>query len=183
VFAELIEEVPAWETVFLTPPAWVASALGVLEVTDALAGAWAVLVFPLLVWSALAGVARLAGAEGNIGSIWRRMALPVAVLVSAVHAGKAIGKLASSVPLLPDVLRGVGAGQPARAPAGTWSAPAPLLSEGALALVASLLLIAALVIAIREQRLARAADALPAAPALPVMLVALGFFSLIAHAA
>jgi hypothetical protein len=52
-------------------------------------GLWALIVVPPLVWTAMAALLRVAGRGGPIGATWRRIALPVAVVVAAGHMVKA----------------------------------------------------------------------------------------------
>lgn len=57
-----------------------------------------------LLGSAVAVVWRLLGNPGRVAEIWRRMALPLAVIIAVGHMSKGPAKFVSWAPFLPQVL-------------------------------------------------------------------------------
>ncbi len=182
VISELAEEVPEIEKAFLTAPTWVATRIGWTDGASWLGGGWAIVVFPLLLWWLLAAAARLLGARESFGALWRQLALPIAVVVSAAHMSKALAKFVSSVPFMPGALRDPGGIATARGMmAGTQPRPTALLDFSMAAIIGLVIVITALLLAFREQRL----RSMPGTPILrerlPVALLACAFLAIIAH--
>lgn len=178
VTAELFSEWPAAQQHFLAAPEWAAHHAVVPR--GWLEAAWFLVVFPAALWLLLATLMRLAGHRGSIGDCWRRIALPVAVIVSAAHMAKALAKFTSWFPFLrgatvdPDGF--------ATAQAITMKAaapPAPLLPLATTSWIALALLAVACVLAIREYRLAQPGSA-TAPAAWPLGALALGFAGIVA---
>ena len=169
---ELTTEWPAAEGIFLTVPVFIAAKLGWPWAAGWLEGVWALVVVPLSMWTALAAVLRLLGARESVGGLWRKMAVPLAVVVSVGHMSKGLAKFVSWAPFLPEALR-----DPAKAIASkAAAAPPALLSLSTVGLAGLGLLLAAACCAVREIRLADK-DAHPWAP-LPVIVLS-GAFALI----
>lgn len=141
--------------VFLWVPGQVTSALGVGAAGGWVQGAWTVFVVPAILWSFLGAVTVALGAARTLGEAWRRLALPMAVVVAAGHMAKGLEKFTSWGGYLPLALSEPEGVQTALGiTAKTVAPPAPWLSAGALSLVACLLIGASIPIAIREARLA-----------------------------
>jgi hypothetical protein len=102
---ELLTEWPRANATFLAVPHGLASLLGAPALGGLLDGLWALDVVPLVAWTLAASALRLCGRSGSLGSIWRHLALPVAVVVSAGHMAKGLAKLVSWAPFLPQALR------------------------------------------------------------------------------
>jgi len=98
---ELLAEWPRGEEAFLAVPHWLADRLEVPAWIGVLAGVWSLAVVPLALWAAAAAVLRLSGRRASVGYTWRRVALPVAVIVAAGHMTKGLAKLTSWLPFLP----------------------------------------------------------------------------------
>ena len=133
-----------------------------------------------LLWSGLALAARFAGERGALGEIWRRWALPMAVLISAGHLAKGLAKFVSWAPFLPQAWSDPHGTKSVWAiTAKTAVAPAPWLPIGIVAGVGLALVGVASALALREARLARG-DTAVAASSLrwPVGLVG-GLFAVI----
>ena len=152
---ELFTEWPAAEKVFLIPPVWAATVLGSAAAADWFEGAWALAVVPLVLWWLLAGAVRLLGDKERVFVIWRRMALPMAVVVSVGHLSKGLAKFVSWSPFLPDALREPSGFETVKA-MSTKAMPAPgaLLGLSTVAVVCLVLMGVALACGIREYRLA-----------------------------
>ena len=152
---ELFTEWPAGNKVFLTAPAWAASALGWPLASGWFNGIWTLGIVPLVLWSLLAGAVRLLGEKERVFVIWRRMALPMAVVISAGHMSKGLAKFVSWSPFLPNAIREPTGLETVKAiSAKAVAAPGALLGLSAVAVVSLLLVCVALRIGIREYRLA-----------------------------
>jgi polyferredoxin len=155
VIWELFTEWPAAEKVFLTPPVWAAAALGWPAARGWVEGVWILAVVPLLMWLLLAGVARLFGSRERILVIWRRMALPMAVVVSVGHMSKGLAKFVSWSPFLPGALRDPAGLETVKAiTAKSVTGPGAWLGLSTVAVVCLGLVFVALALAVREYRLA-----------------------------
>jgi len=91
---ELCSEWKAAQAVFLWMPEKAAALLGLSSMAGWVKGLWAVVVFPLLLWTVLAVPVLLLGGAKNLGEAWRRLALPMAVVLAAGHMAKGMAKFA-----------------------------------------------------------------------------------------
>lgn len=157
---ELFTEWPAAEKGFLLPAVWAATRLGWPAAAGWCEGAWALGVVPFLWWALLAGADRLLGGrEGRIADLWRRMALPMAVVVSAGHLSKGLAKLVSWAPFLPLALREPkGLGTMKALAAKTMPAPAAFFGLSTVAVICLGLVSVSMLYGIREYRLAHGRD-------------------------
>ncbi len=157
VISEWAEASEFAEQVFLAAPTWVAGRLGWLAGVDWLAAAWTLVGFPLLVWCGLAGVMWLLGMRDSLVGLWRRLALPAAVVVSSLHMGRALAESISWSRFLPGALRDPGGVDTAIALGnGARAMPGALVDPLILNGIGLALLAAAVIIARREHRLASA---------------------------
>lgn len=153
---ELAAEWKPAEEVFLAVPAWLSGSMGLPRLAGYLNGAWALAVVPLILWLGAAFLAGAFGKTDSIGQTWRRIALPVAVVVAAGHMVKGLAKFVSWAPFLPYAVREpAGTGTTALFSAGTPT-PDPLLGPIAVLAVGIILVAVAVVLAIREANLAGA---------------------------
>ena len=126
---ELCTEWAAAKAAFLWVPQHVAPALGLAPGNGWLQGTWTLLVVPALLWLALGMVARTTGGEDSLPDAWRRLALPIAVVVAAGHVAKGLAKATSWGGFLPGALRDPAGTNTAHAiSAGSRPQPAPLVS-------------------------------------------------------
>ena len=145
----------AAEPVFLWVPVQVGNALQAGAAVGWIQGLWTVMVVPLLLWSALGAVTILLGGAGTLGDAWRRLALPLAVIVAAGHIAKCLEKFTSWAGFLPGaLLEPTGVQTVMKMTAKTLPQPAAWLSLPALSAVSMLLLATAVFLAAREARLA-----------------------------
>jgi hypothetical protein len=139
VIWELLAEWPRGEEAFLAAPHWIASRLA----PPALAGLYA------------GGMLRLTRRAASIASTWRRIALPLAVLVAAGHMTKGLAKFTSWVVFLPQALRDPdGTSTVFALTANALHQPPALMSLSAVAAVGAVLVLGAFALAVRESRLA-----------------------------
>jgi len=165
---ELFTEWPAANKVFLAAPAWAAA--------DWFNGLWTLAVVPLVLWSLLAGAVRLLGDKERVFVIWRRLALPIAVVVSVGHMSKGLAKSVSWLPFLPDALREPTGLETVKAlSAKSMAAPGALLGLSTVAVVSLVLVGVALVLGIREYRLAHRHEPTSWQAVVPVAALAMVF--------
>ncbi len=154
---ELLAEWPRAEELFLLVPHLLANGLGAPGLSGLLGGIWALAFVPLSVWTLAGAAVSLAGDSGSIASIWRRLALPVAVVVSAAHMSKGLAKVVSWAPFLPGALRDPeGVATVAALSAKVVPQPSDLAALPGVAAVGAFLILSAAILGVREARLSQA---------------------------
>lgn len=177
---ELLAEWPRGEQAFLAAPRWIAAALGSPTLVGLVAGLWALAVVPFVVWSFAAAGIRLTDRKARIGSTWRRIALPVAIVVSAGHMTKALAKFTSWIVFLPQALRDPAGTSTVRAVAAkALPQPQPLLPPPVIAAAGVLLVLMALAFAVRESRLADPHGVLDLRLMVPKLALASAFLAIL----
>ena len=153
---ELFSEWKAAKAVFLSPVEHFTSWLGVgKEVANWIRGAYVLLLVPAVLWLIAGGLTRVQGGAKSLREAWRRLALPMAVVISAGHMAKGLAKIVSWGGYLPGAIREPMGVQNSQAfAAKTIPPPASLLSLPVVSIIGCLLLAAAVWLAIRETRLA-----------------------------
>lgn len=91
----------AAESVFLYVPKQVSTALNAGPAAGWIQGLWIIAVVPLALWLVLGAVALLFGGAKSLAEAWRRLALPMAVVVATGHLAKGLEKFTSWVGFLP----------------------------------------------------------------------------------
>jgi hypothetical protein len=156
VVYELCTEWKSAQDVFLAAPRWASAMIGVAWLGGYVNGLWSMVVVPLVLWSGAALLARMLGERAGIGDIWRRMALPVAVVAAAGHMAKGLAKFVSWAQFLPGAIGDPSGADTAAAIAGkSMLAPAPIMGFGIVAALSLALMLVACIYAIREARLAQ----------------------------
>lgn len=157
VLGELCTESKLAQKWFLAAPEWAAHQIGWPSAAGWLEGAWALFVVPTVVWSLLAVTAWFSGACDSLSGAWRRLALPLVVIVSGGHLAKGLAKVSSWAGFLPQAISDPSGATPAKALAAqSMSSPSPLLPMPLTACLGLAILITAVFLAIREGRLAAA---------------------------
>ena len=178
---ELLAEWPTAEAVFLSAPTLAAVAFGWSEAGGWLEGVWALAVVPLLLWSALAGVVRLLEAKETLGDLWRRMALPIAVVIAAGHMSKGLAKFVSWAPFVPRAWHDPSGMDTMKAlAAATLPPPAPFFELSTVAGIGLVLISLSLRYSVREYRLASAGARTLPRSFLPVAALACAFVLILA---
>jgi hypothetical protein len=145
----------AADPVFAWVPEQVIQALKAGAIAGWIKGLWIVLIVPLLIWLVLGVMALALGAGQSLGDAWRRLALPLAVVVAAGHMAKALEKFSSWAGFLPYALAEPSGVQTAtKMNAKLLPQPSALLSPVALAVICLALLTVAIGLALREACLA-----------------------------
>lgn len=145
---------PAAEAVFLWPPKLVGDALHASAAQGWIQGLWTIVIFPLALWLVLGGATMLTGGAKKLSEAWRRIALPLAVVVATGHLAKAMEKFTSWAGFLPHALaEPTGVQTALQMQANSVPQPAPWLAPQLLATLAMLLVATGLALAVREARL------------------------------
>ena len=153
---ELLAEWPRAEEVFLTVPHLVADRLGVPALSGFLGGVWALAFLPLALWTLAFAAVRMGGGTDPIGTIWRRLALPVAVVVSAGHMAKGLAKVVKWGPFLPGALHDpTGVATALSMSTRAASQPSAIAPLPVVAAIGALLILAGAHLAVREARLSQ----------------------------
>lgn len=150
---ELCSEWEAAKKVFALMPGFFTSALGIPYLSGWVMGFWRLIMFPLLFWLLLGGVAVALGAARNFGTAWRKLALPVVAIVAAGHMAKGLAKVVSWVQFLPGaVADSAGAETAAAIQTGQIPSPASLASLTTASVVGIVLLVLSTFFALRVAR-------------------------------
>lgn len=156
---ELCTEWNLAKEVFLWVPQKVSELLNANIYSGWIKGLWTLFIFPLLLWSVLGGFYRLFRRDGNFLDAWRKLALPMAVLISAGHMAKAVAKIASWGAFLPLALHNLSGIETANSlTQNLLLVPEVVLSKFVVSLIGSILLIVGFFFAVREARLANSND-------------------------
>lgn len=155
VLWELTSEWRTAEDFFVAIPNWVAQHASAPWLSGYITGLWAMAVVPLMVWSLFTFLAWILGFREGIGATWRRLALPLAVVIAAGHMAKGLAKLALWAGFLPYALEDPsGLHTAAATTGGALQAPATLMAKPAIALAAAAFVAVSVLLAAREMRLA-----------------------------
>jgi len=156
VIYELFSEWKAAQAVYLWVPTTVAARLGAAAHEGWIKGVWLLFVVPATVWLPLGAWVLLARGAGSMGQAWRRLALPMAVVVAAGHLGKGLAKFVSWVGYLPLAVQDPTGESTAQAlVAQTLPQPPPIAPMIGVSAVTMALMLAAAYFAVRELRLAQ----------------------------
>jgi hypothetical protein len=181
VVSELCSEWAAAKNVFLAVPQWVTAQLGWPAGAGWVEGVWTVFVVPAVLWLVLALAWRLAGERGSWSDLWRRLALPVAIVVAAGHMSKGLAKFVSWLPFLPGAWRDPAGLETARAiTAKTLRSPPSLVGLGLVGWISLGLVILALLVATREHVLTRRGAPGAMRVVWPLGTLAAGFLAILA---
>ena len=104
VTGELCSEWPAAQAAFLWAPEQVGQLIGLAPHNGWLEGIWVLVAYPLALWLLLGSFTRLLGGAETVGEAWRRLALPLAVVIASGHMAKGLAKFTSWVGFLPQAV-------------------------------------------------------------------------------
>ena len=179
VTSELASEWPRATAVFQSPAEWATHVLGIEKLAGWIEGVWRLLVFPLLLWLPLGLLVMVFGGARRLSEAWSRIALPLAIVISAGHMAKGLAKIVSWVGFLPIAVREPDGIRTSFAMAAQeMSSPNSLLPMETVSVLALTVLGVAVVLAVREARLIDREGLI--ARALPVCLVA-ALFGFVIH--
>jgi hypothetical protein len=162
---------------FLWVPQQVAPLLGLAGDDGWIKGIWTLFLYPMLLWLGLGAAVRLSGAATTLSEAWRRLALPLVVVIAAGHMAKGLAKFTSWTGFLPYALSDPTGSDTARKMAsGSVESPGSLLAMPWVAAIGVSLILAAAWYATREARIANPQRA--GRLAVPILIFA-GCFGLI----
>ncbi len=155
VISELCSEWSRAQSVYLAVPGAVAAWIGPTSQAGWIEGVWTLLVVPLTVWSLLGGLVIALLGAANLGEAWRRLAIPLAVVIAAGHLCKGLAKFVSWIGFLPLALQDPrGTNSALALSAKTNPQPASLLPMSIVSAMAVVLVLTGAYFALREARLA-----------------------------
>jgi len=144
--------------VFLWAPKQVGVALNVgADAAGWIQGIWTIVAVPLALWLVLGVATILSGGARSLAEAWRRIALPLAVVVATGHMAKALEKFTSWAGFLPFAwAEPTGVQTALKMSAKTMAQPAAWLGPQALSVAAMVLVTCGGALALREALLADA---------------------------
>ncbi len=155
VTSELFSEWSKAQAIFLWVPEEVAAWVGLTAQAGWIEGIWTLLVVPSVVWSVLGELVLARRGASNFGEAWRRLALPLAVVIAAGHLCKGLAKVVSWAGFLPLALHDPnGTNTALGLSAKTIPQPASLLPMFVVSAMAIVLVLTGAYFALREARLA-----------------------------
>ena len=156
VVSELCSEWKSAQAVFLWVPEELAAWLGPPAAASWIEGIWTLFAVPTMIWSLLGGLVMLLGGAFNLRDAWRRLALPLAVVISAGHMCKGLAKFTSWIGYLPLAEQDPVGVETSRALAvKALAQPASLLPMTIVSVTAIVLVVTAAGFGLRELRLAQ----------------------------
>ncbi len=156
VVYELFSEWKTAQAVYLWVPEHVATLLQPVLSLGWIKGIWALFVVPAALWSIVGGLAVVAGGAAGLAEAWRRLALPMVVLIAAGHMAKGLAKFVSWAGFLPlAVSDPSGVSTSLAITSKSLDQPSSLLPMTVVSLVAVGLILLGTLFALREARLAQ----------------------------
>jgi hypothetical protein len=92
---ELCTEWDAAKAAFLWVPKHVGESLGMTAHEGWIKGVWMLVIFPFTVWLLLGATVLATRGAATMGEAWRRLALPLVVVLAAGHMAKGLAKVSS----------------------------------------------------------------------------------------
>jgi polyferredoxin len=173
---ELFSEWKAAQAAFLWVPHTVSVRSGFVDYTGWFNGVWMLFVVPLAIWLLLGGLVILLRGAATLPEAWRRLALPLAVVIAAGHMAKGLAKIASWGGYFPMALREPTGRQTALAiTEEVLDKPDPLMSLTVVSVISLILLAAMAYFSLRESRLADPSTHMSRVPALLLATIVSAF--------
>lgn len=155
VTSELFSEWKAGQHAFLWMPEELAAASGLTAYAGWIEGVWTLFIVPSVVWLVLGWIVRVGKGAASAADAWRRLALPLAVVISAGHMSKGLAKVVSWLGFMPlSAQDPLGLGTARVIAAKTLMQPDAILPMTVVSLFAMLLVLTGASLALRELRLA-----------------------------
>jgi len=176
---ELCSEWAAANHWFGVVPHWLTQQIGHDAIAGWIKGVWMLIVVPLATWTILGTLVWILGGASNLGVAWRRLALPLTVIIAAGHMAKSVAKFVSWGGFLPfawDDPSGVDTASALSR--GALAPPAALLTGSVVSTLGVILLVTGLLLAVREARLANP-DRRVLPLAVPLIALAAAFTALV----
>lgn len=152
---ELCTEWNRAEHVFLWIPQQLSLIIGLNNNNGWIKGFWTLFIFPLLLWSFFGIIVKIFEFNTNFTTIWRRLALPLVIVISAGHMVKGIAKFVSWVGFLPYAIRDpFGFKTVHQFTSGILKVPAPIIDKSVVSIIGIIIMLISVYFAIHEFRLA-----------------------------
>ncbi len=175
---ELCTEWNAAKTAFLWVPQQTATMLGLAADNGWVKGIWTLAAFPTLLWIGLGALVVLCRGADTLLEAWRRLALPLAVVISAGHMAKGLAKVNSWGGYLPLALADpMGPDNAAGIHAGTIAQPEKFTDIHNVSIAAVGLIVAMCLFALRESRLSDPATRRGRAAAILIVTMAMAYIA------
>jgi ferredoxin len=176
---ELFSEWKAAKAIYLWTPHMVAETMGLGSYEGWIKGIWLLVVVPFVLWLVLGGLVILLRGAGDLAEAWRRLALPLVVVIAAGHMAKGLAKITSWGGYLPMALKEPsGTGTALAITAGTMEKPASLMPITVVSVLSLLLLLIMVYYSLRESRLADPDTHKSRVPSILLATLASGFLVL-----
>ena len=173
---ELFSEWKTAQAFYLWTPYTVVEIIGVGAWEGWIKGIWMLFVVPLLLWLVLGGIVMLFRGAQSVGEAWRRLALPLVVVIAAGHMAKGLAKISSWGGYLPMALKEPQGTETAVAiTAGSLDKPGPLAPIVIVSLLSLLLLATMAYFSLHESRLADLDTHKSRVPSILLAVIASGF--------
>ncbi len=167
---EVCTEWSSAKAMFLWVPHQAGPLVGMAADNGWVKGVWTLFVFPALLWLVLGAIMLVIGSAKTFPEAWRRLALPLVVVIAAGHMAKGLAKFASWVSYLPAALQDpVGTETALRLSDGSQVQPGVLLTMPWVSAMGAMLIVIGIFFALREARLANPERA--NALALPILML------------
>ena len=152
VTSELTTEWNAANKIFVALPEYITNITGLHSIAGFIEGLWIIVIYPLLLWTIFGTITILTKGAESLTDAWRRLALPLVVIISAGHLTKAIAKLNAWIGFLPNSFTNATNGNTNAATAGINVTPF-LISNQFVSIIGLTLLTIALIYSLRVEKI------------------------------
>ena len=153
VTSELTTEWKAANEIYVLIPEYFTKITGLHSISGFLEGLWTIVIFPFSLWAILGLMAVITKNANSITDAWRRLALPLVIIISAGHLTKAIAKLNTWAGFLPGSIDDPLGKNNLRSIAAGVNIPGELFSNQIVSVIGLFLLSAAFIYSIREEKI------------------------------
>jgi len=157
VTSELCSEWTVAQHIFLIVPHSISQSLGLEHYAGWVEAVWTLFIVPLVAWSFLGGIVSVFNKNFDLFDAWKRLALPMAVIISVGHMSKALAKFSSWVVYLPYAIsEPEGIASASSLASHPIISPEPILNLHVVGIISLGLIVTGIVFAIREAQLTNA---------------------------
>lgn len=153
VTSELTTEWKTANKIFIAIPEYISDLTGLHSISGFIEGIWTIFFFPLLLWTILGLVTLLMKSANSLTDAWRKLALPIVIIISAGHLTKAVAKLNTWVGFLPGSINDPSGQSSLQSIKAGINIPEALFSNQIVSVIGLLLLTIAFIYSIREEKI------------------------------
>lgn len=153
VTSELTTEWKAANKVFVFIPEVFSELINSQQLSGFIEGIWTISLFPLLLWTLLGLITKSTKGANRITDAWRRLALPLVIIISAGHLTKAVAKLNTWISFLPGSIKDPSCQSSLKSITAGVDVPGVLLSNQIVSIIGLLLLSIAFIYSMREEKI------------------------------